>query len=266
MACVLLIDMLGIKARWRLPHGRQRVDAAFRWFASTVEQAVADAHAHPSAGGLDSDAAALIFPSVVDAINTATIICDAAFEHSYKQSSSVKTRGPDSRFWLRGVIVSVRNGQIDLVEAGRTASLTTRRPSDALLSALSLEQSGFKGMRLLIERDLVTDVDARAVDVMIGRGKSTTKAAYTHRITRFRYSPYPAWERPLADVAWMLPRSQFSYAEWFKKLGRMQALMRWAASDELEFAQAASTMVGFSEMDTVIRTAGRMGIAVIGFG
>jgi hypothetical protein len=114
---------------------------------------------------------------VVDAIKVGTLVYDAAFEQSYKQSSSLKTRDEDSRFWVRGVIVRVADNNIELVEARTSGDLTIRRSSESLLGALSLEQGAFRGMRLLVECDLVTGDVASTVHVEIGHGKSTGRAS-----------------------------------------------------------------------------------------
>jgi hypothetical protein len=90
---LLLIDMLGVKARWAL--GSAEATAALAAFDGFVLAGLDQAGVVPASGGIDSDAAALVFETIDDALAAAREIFMQAF-----RSGDPFT---DERYWLRGV-------------------------------------------------------------------------------------------------------------------------------------------------------------------
>ena len=74
---LLLIDLLGVKARWAI--GRAEAEVALQAFDQFVLSGLADAQVVPDDGGIDSDAAALVFEQLDDALRAARGIYLTAF-------------------------------------------------------------------------------------------------------------------------------------------------------------------------------------------
>jgi hypothetical protein len=124
------------------------------------------------------------------------------------------------------------------------AGLSVSTLSRSLLEAISVEKAGFKGMRLLIDRDLVTDTvrDRFAIDMAEGRFAP---------IRVIESTPYPGrLASRYADVLWMATDDE---DEWRALRGRLATRMRWSANDPEEVLQGAATQVVFNECDDLLR-------------
>lgn len=116
------------------------------------------------------------------------------------------------------------------------------RYSESALEAVSVEKSGFKGMRLLVKAALINaDVQARS------------KISFdTHTLIPFRrlsYSYYPSRvEGKYSDFLWMACESD---GDWRNLMLRMTSRLRYSAPDVEELAQAAATQIVFHECGTI---------------
>ena len=116
--------------------------------------------------------------------------------------------------------------------------MTAFRYSESALLAVSVEKAGFRGMRLLVDNDLVT----KAV-------QEATKISFdSHTLIPFRqlnYSYYPSrLDGRYTDFLWMAGDSK---DEWHQLNLHMTSRLRYAAKDSEELAQAAATQIVFHE-------------------
>ncbi len=101
-----------------------------------------------------------------------------------------------------------------------------------------MEKSGFKGMRLLVNLELVTTHVQN--EMRLAFGKRTLIP-----FRRLNYSYYPERvSEGYTDFLWMACQSE---EEWQDRTLRMTSRLRYAARDEEELAQAAATQIVFHE-------------------
>lgn len=117
------------------------------------------------------------------------------------------------------------------------------------MDAIHVEQSGFRGQRLLIE-DAVIDDDLAAVH-LCRRHNGADMSVFC----RLRYSRYPtpACDR-FRDVLWMIPATPVA---WERRRLRMLDLLRWSGDGgDDEMTQAAVTHLVFAEADAMLNARG----------
>jgi hypothetical protein len=230
--------MLGMKSRYV----EGQVDGArrgYRKFRRLLGAGLAVLpEGRPVSGGMQSDAASLQFATVDDALLVGRAIFLAAFESG----------GRMGRSWLRGVIlehgwpasVLQRNHPLPNAPDG----LFETRFSEHLLNAINVEQSGFKGQRLLIEGSIATEATGRRLAVKVGGGN----LAPFRRLGHSHY-PTPTCDG-FRDVLWMLPDNP---ADWPNHRIRMLDLLRWSSGGgPAELEQAAATHLAFAEVDAIL--------------
>jgi hypothetical protein len=245
MAALLLLDLLGMKARWK--RSPQVADLAFESFRELVQEALEALPGQTKVqGGLESDGVALLFGQPFTAIRAGRQI--------YRSAFALGKRASDERFWIRGVIAPAAfNARLRTTAPLRKPfrHIEASQPGPSLLEALSIEQSGYKGMRLLIESSLVDD--ALRADLRIAMGRRSINP-----ITRLKYSPpVPNY----LDVLWMIPDHLSGSGEWFQLAKRMNRRLRWSGQDAMEFVQASATSLVFAECGAILaRTAANAGV------
>lgn len=238
MPVILFIDVLGVRSKW-LSGGQKAAEQTFQNFrtliASSLKGAVAECL---DRGVVESDSAVLTFSSLTSALQASKAIYMAAF------------RRKDGRVWLRGCII----GQDDL---GSLRTATTFRGklskvelilyNNALLEAIAVEKSGFKGMRILVESRLVTPEVRAATRQPIGHLNFIP-------LCKLRAMRYPKRLDGLyVDYLWMGTTDR----EEFDQMRRIMALrLRGAASDAEELSQAAATQVVFHECGAILGSLG----------
>ena len=114
-------------------------------FRSIITQAITSKRGSVSHGAIEADSAALVCPSLRNAVAVGRKAFHIAFLGAIQQS--------DERFWLRGVIIPIEGDASLRMEEPLEDNLKQVRVSkysEPLLDAISAEKSGFKGMRLLI--------------------------------------------------------------------------------------------------------------------
>src|SRR5258705_1140032 len=141
---LLFIDMLGVRARWNA-EGRAGAVRAFSQFRSVITEAIQTRKRGTILrGGIESDSAAIICPSLRVAVD----IGRRAFRIAFGRARSPN----DERLWLRGVIVAGNDEEQFRREQPLAQGLEQVRVAEyspSLLEAISAEKAGFKGMRLL---------------------------------------------------------------------------------------------------------------------
>lgn len=237
---LLYLDMLGMKSRFVEGH----VDGARRGY-STFRRLLGDGLAvlpegREVSGGMQSDAASLQFATVDDALLVGRAVCLAAF----------RSGGRERRTWVRGVILehgwpsSALQRKYPLPHA--PDGIYETRFSRHLLNAINVEQSGFKGQRLLIEGSLSVEATARRLALKVEGGNVAP-------FRRLNHSHYPAPTCDgFRDVLWMIPENP---ADWPSRRIRMLDLLRWSAGGgPAELEQAAATHLAFAEVDAILET------------
>jgi hypothetical protein len=230
---MLYLDLLGVKARWQQGGGAAAVAAydALRRFIRTGLAALPRERRELVRGGMQSDAAALIFPRVDEAIVAGRVIYQAAFQGPLSET--------DERFWLRGAITScdLEDPLWNTSPLADDLSLTDARPSAALLDAIAVEQSGYRGMRLLIDKQVAHWTIRKEFDIVVGAGA----VFRTIRQMKFNALPASVSDR-FVDVLWMLPDD---LADWPLQKRRILDRVRWAALHPEELSHASLTLVIF---------------------
>jgi len=238
---LLYVDLLGMKARYQAGGVR----AARRSYTLLGELVAAGLTAlgagRPVSGGVQSDAAALQFASATDAVAVGRALFGAAFARSAR----------NRRLWIRGVVMrgSYPGAPLQREEqlAGAPVGVFERHFTDSLLRAVNLEQSGFRGQRLLIDNDLVTPQLNQALGWGVGEGRLLP----AHRL---RYSSYPEGTENFSDVLWPVPGD---IAVWRGSYTRLLDRLRWAAGGgDQESVQASATHLLFAEIDSIIHSLG----------
>lgn len=216
--------------------------------------------AAPLHGGLRSDGMALVFSDVASAVKFGTSL----YQKAFAQSTVVQPR-----LWMRGVIVPLPDEETQLSERrplnGALPFIEVDRLSDALLTAINVEQSGFKGARLIVDSSLVTAPVRAALVFLV-----FPNARPFYRLKKMRSSRYPrvapsrgpiptaegAGVGPYQDVLWMVPEPLGLWSDWEAQAQRMNKFMRGAASraDAAEIEQVAATLSLFPEVEAILQS------------
>lgn len=231
---LLLIDLLGVKARWA--KGRAEAESALAAFDKIVLDGLNAAGTTPATGGIDSDAAAFVFDDLGDALATARSIYLVAF----------CTGDPltDERYWIRGVVMPMDGAEtrtsVPLPAPHESISRSVYSPS--LMDAVCVEASGhLKGMRVIVSSDVI-DQSTR------DRFAVKTNNGHLVPFRRLNMSQYPPgeWE----DFLWMVPDDPDDWEE-VNALARTR--MRAAGRDSTaELDQAAHTRVAFDQVGAML--------------
>ena len=116
--------------------------------------------------------------------------------------------------------------------------------SGDLLDAISMEKSGFRGMRLLIDPSLVNIGLRKAFRRKVGSN-------WLHVFKHLENSAYGPRLEKHQDVLWMATGNE---EEWRQRRARMSTRMRFSARVPDEVLQAAATQVVFDECDAIYRS------------
>lgn len=235
---VLFVDLLGVRASW-LKGGRDEAEKAFSAFRNMIATSLMGDGAESLVSGLvESDAAALTFKDLPSALAVAKDLYLATFRHR----KHIR--------WLRGCIVG-HNEESDLRKPTLFRSSLSKVElmlySGALLDAISVEKSGYKGMRLLVERKLITPEITAAIRQQVGHLNFIP-------LCILRGSTYPKrLQDSFMDYLWMGTTDRDSFGQ-LKKI--MAVRLRRAAKEPEEFMQAAATQVMFHECAAILSSLG----------
>ena len=234
---LLFVDVLGTKNAWKL-HGRKGVERICEWFRTTLAGILAEKlKGRLSDGLIESDSAGLIFEAPGDAITVARELILSAF--------GAPKDAETPRRWLRGAILCAGGNRHMRRETpiGRTGNLRGADYSNELMEALNIEKSGYRGMRVIVDRNLLSRDIEDGVAVRVGEG-------LVGPLRRLKYSPYP--ERisdGYVDLLWM---ACGNVKEWESLSRQMANLLRWSGNDSEEMAHAAATQVVFNEWGAIM--------------
>jgi hypothetical protein len=237
MAVILFVDMLGARRRWQSGGVAEAMPSFYR-FKKMVNIAARRAPAGELLDGLiETDAAMLVCRTTVEAARIAQRLYLDAFATHMNFSAQ--------RHWFRGCIVPHADGKF--LRSGDSLreplqGVTAFRYSESALEAVSVEKSGFKGMRLLVKSELI---DA-------GIHAQMKIPFNTHTLIPFRKLNYSEYPKRIAgdytDFLWMACQSD---SEWHDLTLHMASRLRYASRDPEELAQAAATQVVFHECGAI---------------
>jgi hypothetical protein len=148
-------------------------------------------------------------------------------------------------FWLRGAISSWRNQYLTLntqpIQAKGIQIGTQYAPEDDYLAVLALEKSGFRGMRLVVDRSILPENGWGFQRQWEGFKKSL---GY---VTQLKECTYPAGG-DYADVLWMMDTEErYNHLK-----GIMAHRFKTSTRDQDEFVQASWTRAVFDQVDSLI--------------
>lgn len=229
------LDLLGTKKKWETG-GRAAVEAVFARF----ERLVLDGFAALGAegvldGGIESDSAAFIFSDETKALRFTQTVFSAAFAAPGVENEA-------NRLWIRGTIVPLLEPVPPRAATPMDAPfahLSIHRYAPAFLQAISVERSGFKGMRILIAESLITEAVRAALRIPVGQRQLIPLRRLDH--SDYRVEAFQDW-------LWMAVADDDA---WARGLRQVATRLRWAAKDSEEFVQAAATQVVFNECEAI---------------
>jgi hypothetical protein len=232
---IVYFDLLGTRKKWE-KGGRAAVEAAFGRFEQLVRQGLAQMGPEGVLdGGIEADSAVFVCADEALALRLSQTIFGTAF-------SAPNPEHEANRLWIRGAIVRVLEpGPLRSPEPLQPpfAHLAVHRYSAPFLDAISVERSGFKGMRILIEDALVSDALRGAVRIFVAERNLIPLRRLDH--SDYRVNGYQDW-------LWMLSPDEDT---WLRRRQQMATRLRWAAKDAEEFLQAAATQVVFNECEAI---------------
>jgi hypothetical protein len=239
---LLLVDVLGVKARW-VRGGAEEAVSAFEQLADLVAAEMASAPKAILGAEVESDMAVIASTST----NAALQFAKSLYLRAFVSRTAVQERS--ERLWLRGVLLP-RPARLSLSrmrvrQIHGDDRVVVVHLAEPLLEAISSEKAGYKGMRLVVHPQLVTRlVQAAAAVERPSGGSANTLVQLTNR-------PYPQRLRGFHDFLWMATPDR---DEWRSRSDRMVRRLRYAVHDDEEVAQAAGTQIVFDECERVLRT------------
>jgi hypothetical protein len=206
-----------VKARWA-SGSIEAIKQTYAQLESVVRRASEAAHGAVR-GGVQSDAAALVFDSPADAV----LVGRRMFRLTFDEASA------ESRLWLRGLIVPIDAAEplISELPLKDKSDFYVRHFSDSMLAAINVEQR-FKGPRLLLAEGLVEKSLQDDLAIRVGE-------QFVVPLKKLTYAPGPDREvaGPWWDVLYLIPDAitPESLSETDRAVGFR---LRWAARTEVE--------------------------------
>ncbi len=235
MKSLLFVDLLGARARWR-SGGLDASRLAFNEFTKLMIRSAKPDLASVVDGAIETDSCALLCENAAVALR----IGNRAFNRAFGMDGSRN----ESRLWLRGAVVPSDAAELRTVRPafGNAKQLSIFVYSHELLDAVSVEKSGFKGMRLLVRDSLVTETLKSELALSV-------RGLKLYPLKRLRHSSYPSTTDGLHDYLWP---AVSELEEWRQKEIVMSRRLRDSNSDSEEFSQAAATQVVFHEVGALL--------------
>lgn len=237
---IVFIDMLGVRDKWA-KKGREGAEDAFKRFRNLIAHSIRCIPPNEIADGfIESDSAIIICKTTTYALELAKKIYTDVFNQT--------SNNENNRIWLRGVIIPQKDGPILRREKSFNKPydhVKIMLYNNDLFDAIALEKSGFKGMRILVDKDLVTETIL---------SEWVLKIEHLNFITlkKLRNSSYPKnLDNKYVDFLWMATISD----EVNKDQERVMALrLRKSAESSEEFLHAAATQLLFHEYIAMLGT------------
>lgn len=239
-AALLFVDMLGVRASW-LKSGRRGAEEAFHRFQECIQHAlISYSRTEILDAVIESDSVAVKCRNAESAVSLACRL----FRRSFARGADLRD---GKRIWLRGVILPVgASAQFRTPSdiARSSVSLTNFTYHKRLLDAISIEKSGYRGMRCLIKSNLVTEALQLRNQFKIGK-------EFLPRFRHLAHSYYPSrLGMEFQDLLWMNPYDHIG--QWPIYQRYMANRLRYAGHNPEELNQAAATQIVFNECEAMI--------------
>lgn len=235
---LVFIDMLGVRDKWA-KKGREGAEDAFIRFRNLIAHSLREIPpAEIEKGIIETDAFVLICKTMESALKFAKKMYVDAFLQTEKNENN--------RIWLRGVIIPQKeNSQLrwekSLNKPYDHVNLVLY--SNDLFDAIALEKSGIKGMRILVDKDLVTAQVRTNSLIKVGPFNFLT-------IKKLKNSLYPSQLGDnYMDYLWMSDSDENENTRFERN---MALRLRKASQNGDEFIQGAATQLLFHEYSAMI--------------
>lgn len=235
---ILFVDQLGMKARWN-SGGRERAEKAFDEFARLMEDSIEICGSCAVYDGvIETDSAAIVFHDVCSAI----LCARSAYNQSFVRFNS------EERVWLRGVIIPANKQTAQRSTSNLISdkyNIKHNKLDGKMLDAISVEKSGFKGMRLLIANHIVDSTVRSQFSMSIGK-------FFICPFRELENSDYPkSLEDNYLDFLWM---ATGDCGLWGMRKITMAKRLRLAGKDKEEVVHAAATQIIFHECAAILNS------------
>jgi hypothetical protein len=237
---IVYIDLLGVQKMWK-QGGAPAVKARIAEFNAFVTNQVNYLPSYLHREGeytliLAGDSVSVMCQDFDQAIGIGEHIFVQAFYAS---------RDVTQPFWLRGAIASWHNQYLTLnthpIQAKGMQIGTQYVNEDDYLAVLAMEKSGFRGMRLVVDRDVLANY---------GLGYQRQWDGFTRPlgyVTQLKQCTYPH-RGNYGDVLWMTSSEE--------QYGRLKGIManrfKLSTHDADEFIQASWTRAVFDQVESIV--------------
>lgn len=238
MSVIFFVDMLGARKKWQ-EGGVQKATETFNHFTGLVISAIREVDPIKVLnGGIETDSAIIELDCATTALIVARKLYMSAFDREITNHQSL--------LWLRGSLVQNNDNSNFLCKTSQIKpplnSISINVFAKNTLDAISIEKSGFKGMRLLIRDDVINDETKSDLCIKFGNYSLIP-------LRKLTYSNYPPREpNSFTDFLWMACQDG---EEWERISQKMSSRLRFSSKDPDEFAQAAATQVVFHECSAI---------------
>jgi hypothetical protein len=233
---LLFIDQLGTKSKW-LRGGKEAAEEAFKNFRTFSASALKQIESSEIVTGVvETDS----FVLVTRTLEAALAVGKRFYRRSFENVG-------ESRLWLRGAIVPIKKKEEEELRLKKTFAKPYEKVdlflyNEDLMEVIQIEKSGYKGMRLLVHKEIIT-AEVRRNMLMKISGRNFIPFA------ELQSCPYPKrLDKQFQDYLWMAETEK-------KDIGKLDVQMskrlRLAALDSEEFLQAAATQVAFHECKAI---------------
>jgi len=238
---IVYIDLLGVQKIWRqggAPAVKARIAEFSQFVTEQLDYLSADTHREGEYTViLAGDSVSVMCQDYEQAIGIGTHLFVQAF---------YATRNVTRPFWLRGAISEWHNQYLTAntkpIHAKSLQIGTQYVNEDDYLAALALEKSGFKGMRLVVDRTLLTNY---GLDYQRHWDGFTRPLGY---VTHLDQCIYPRNDINFGDVLWMTTiEQQYGHLK-----GIMASRFKRSTNDRDEFMQASWTRAVFDQVESII--------------
>lgn len=234
------LDMLGVRDKWT-KEGREGAEDTFIKFRNLIAHSLRVLDPDEIIEGvIETDAFVLVCKSTDSALKFMKKI----YMDSFRQTLT----NENNRIWLRGVVIPKhKDGEMrwkkKLNPPYDKVSLTLY--SEDLFDAIALEKSGIKGMRVVVDKELINDEIRKKWIIKIDHLNFLT-------LKKLRNSSYPnRLNENYLDFLWMAEENDEKIIE----IERLMALrLRKSANSQEEFIQAAATQLLFHEYSAMMGT------------
>lgn len=247
---LLFIDLLGVNSLWKTADSYTDVKDRMNLFEEIIKLSILPVIDQFSCiPFIYSDSVAILCINQREAVHIGKrIFCDCFLYEKCTQP-----------LYLRGVITNWNNKNTfyntNTLQLGK-AWINEIKLDDDYLKAISIEKSGYKGMRLLIHDNKLSTTqieEAYTSKYMLTDDFSSGPGIYDVKKLKSEIF-YPTKSSNIVDVLWMInSQESMNFIEFFKKLRNIsQKRFRNSTKDRYEFEQATWTRLLFENVESIL--------------